>query len=65
MMPQVCARCQLPTTAPVVVAIEHSASAGGRTIYACPGKCAASFPEQRDPFTEAAAMRRARQQGRG
>ena len=47
---QVCARCQKPTGDPVVVALEHSASAGGRTIYACPGECAASFPKQRDPF---------------
>lgn len=47
---QICARCDKPTSAPVTVALEHSASVGGRTIYACPGKCAASFPRQRDPF---------------
>lgn len=49
-MPQICARCEESTSQPVVVAIEHSASVGGRTVYACPGKCAASFPPQRDPF---------------
>ncbi|MET7900358.1 hypothetical protein ABZS86_02395 [Streptomyces sp. NPDC005355] len=63
MSTQICARCQQPTTAPVVVALEHSASAGGRTIYACPG-CAPGFPKQRDPLAELAAMRRARQNGR-
>ena len=50
MMPQVCARCQTTTRQPVVVAIEHGASVGGRTVYACPGKCADSFPKPRDPF---------------
>ena len=64
MIPQICARCQQPTTNPVVVAIEHSASSGGRTLYACRGECADSFPKQRDPLAEAAAMRRARQQRR-
>lgn len=64
MTSQICARCQRPTTAPVVVAIEHSASAGGRTIYACPGKCAHSFPTQRDPFAELSATHRARHPGR-
>ena len=49
-MPQVCARCQQPTSSPVVVAIGHGASAGGGTVYACRGECAASFPKQRDPF---------------
>ncbi|MGW3571232.1 hypothetical protein ACWDSL_46390 [Streptomyces sp. NPDC000941] len=62
MTSQICARCDKPTREPVVVAIEHSASAGGRTAYACPG-CAPSFPKQRDILAELAAMRRARQQG--
>ncbi|MEU0842147.1 hypothetical protein ABZ370_22110 [Streptomyces sp. NPDC005962] len=47
---QVCARCQTTTRQPVVVAIGHGASAGGGTVYACPGTCADSFPKQRDPF---------------
>ncbi|MEU9793846.1 hypothetical protein AB0E27_24995 [Streptomyces sparsogenes] len=63
MTPQICARCDNPTSEPVTIALEHSASAGGRTIYACPGHCAASFPQQRDPLAEIAAMRRAREQG--
>ncbi|MGW2324847.1 hypothetical protein ACWC5C_03660 [Streptomyces sp. NPDC001700] len=50
MTPQVCARCQQTTSEPVVVAIKYSASAGGHTLYACPGKCAAAFPKQHDPF---------------
>jgi len=56
---QVCARCDKPTSTPVVVAIEHGASVGGRTVYACPGRCADSFPPQRDPIAEATAMRSA------
>jgi hypothetical protein len=48
-MPQICARCQKSTREPVVVAIGHGASAGGGTVYACPG-CAPSFPKPRDPF---------------
>ncbi|MEU1800126.1 hypothetical protein [Streptomyces sp. NPDC019937] len=48
-MPQVCARCQTTTREPVVVAIEHGASVGGRTLYACP-TCAPTFPKQRCPF---------------
>ncbi|MEU5644346.1 SDR family NAD(P)-dependent oxidoreductase [Streptomyces milbemycinicus] len=36
MTSQICASCDKPTSKPVVVAIEHSASVGGRTIYACP-----------------------------
>ncbi|MFF7655997.1 hypothetical protein ACFZCY_40280 [Streptomyces sp. NPDC007983] len=51
---QVCARCDKPTSAPVVVAIGHGASGGGGTVYACPGKCADSFPRQRDPFDHGA-----------
>jgi len=50
-MPQVCARCQTPTGQPVVVAIEHGASVGGRTLYTCPS-CAPTFPKQRDPFEQ-------------
>ncbi|MFD7506186.1 hypothetical protein [Streptomyces sp. NPDC059850] len=50
MTSQVCARCDKPTSAPVVVAIGHGASGGGGTVYACPGTCADSFPRQRDPF---------------
>ncbi|MEU1800922.1 hypothetical protein [Streptomyces sp. NPDC019937] len=50
MTTQICARCDKPTSQPVLVAVEHSASVGGRTIYACPGKCAESFPRQSDPF---------------
>ncbi|MFI0820541.1 hypothetical protein ACH4TX_30740 [Streptomyces sp. NPDC021098] len=49
MMPQVCARCQESTSRPVIVAIEHGASGGGRTLYACPD-CAPTFPKQPDPF---------------
>ncbi|MEU1805821.1 hypothetical protein [Streptomyces sp. NPDC019937] len=48
-MSKVCARCQTPTKEPVVVAVGHGASAGGGTVYACPG-CAPTFPKQRDPF---------------
>ncbi|MEU1805011.1 hypothetical protein [Streptomyces sp. NPDC019937] len=48
-MPQVCARCQATTSQPVVVAVEHGASVGGRTLYACP-RCAPTFPKQCDPF---------------
>ncbi|MEU0846118.1 hypothetical protein ABZ370_42675 [Streptomyces sp. NPDC005962] len=59
MTTQVCARCQRPTDEPVVVAVEHGASAGGGTAYACPG-CAPGFPEPRDPLAEIAALRRAR-----
>ena len=47
---QICARCQTPTREPVVVAIGYGGSAGGGTVYACAGECAASFPKQRDPF---------------
>ncbi|WP_055550155.1 hypothetical protein [Streptomyces sp. NBRC 110028] len=50
MTPQICARCQKTTREPVVVAIGHSASGGGGTVYACPG-CAPTFPQQRDPFS--------------
>ncbi|WP_246095960.1 hypothetical protein [Streptomyces botrytidirepellens] len=49
-MPQVCARCQNTTSQPVIVAIGHGASAGGGTVYACPGKCADSPPKQPNPF---------------
>lgn len=62
MTSRICARCDKPTSEPATVAIEHSASAGGRTVYACPA-CVPSFPKQRDPIAEIAAMRRARQQG--
>ncbi|TMU98112.1 hypothetical protein [Streptomyces sp. DASNCL29] len=58
MTPRVCASCQTTTSQPVAVAVEHSASAGGRTIYACPGKCADSFPPQRDPFDRGTLMAR-------
>lgn len=58
MMPQVCARCETATGQLVVVAVEHGASVGGRTIYACPGKCAASFPPQRDPFEQGTLLSR-------
>ncbi|MGR3937249.1 hypothetical protein [Streptomyces sp. BRA346] len=51
MMPQVCARCDKTTSTPVVVAIEHGSSVGGRTLYACP-RCAPTFPKQRDPFEQ-------------
>ena len=46
---QICARCQRPTSNPVVVAIGYGASAGGGTVYACPA-CLPTFPKQRDPF---------------
>lgn len=58
MTSQVCARCDRPTSDPVVVAIEHGASTGGGTVYACPGKCADSFPCQRDPFDHGTLMAR-------
>lgn len=48
-MTQICARCQKPTREPVIVAIGYGGSAGGGTVYACPG-CAPTFPKQRDPF---------------
>jgi hypothetical protein len=60
---QICARCDRSTSKPVIVGHTHSASGGGRTAYACPG-CAPSFPKQRDPLAEIAALHRARQQGR-
>ncbi|MFF7650522.1 hypothetical protein ACFZCY_11805 [Streptomyces sp. NPDC007983] len=60
MTPQVCARCQTTTSQPVVVAIEHGASVGGRTLYACPGPRADSFPKQRDPFEHSFPVRRQR-----
>lgn len=52
-MPRVCARCQTTTRQPIVVAIGHGTSAGGGTVYACPGKCVDSFPKRRDPFGQA------------
>ncbi|MBO3674780.1 hypothetical protein [Streptomyces sp. NEAU-YJ-81] len=55
---QLCHRCQLPTDEPVPVAIEHSGSVASPTVYACP-------THARDyPRDQAAAMRRALQQGR-
>ncbi|WP_421108784.1 hypothetical protein [Streptomyces sp. NEAU-S77] len=60
---QICARCQQSTDEPVVVGVEHGASVGGRTTYACPG-CAPSFPKQVDVFAVMASMRRARETGR-
>ncbi|MEU5608470.1 hypothetical protein AB0H03_06880 [Streptomyces sparsogenes] len=63
MTSQICTRCDKPTRKPVIVAQVHSASCGGRTTYACPS-CAPSFPQQRDPLAELAALHRARQQGR-
>ncbi|MEU1800291.1 hypothetical protein [Streptomyces sp. NPDC019937] len=62
-MSQVCARCDETTSEPVVVAVEHGASVGGRTVCACPGKCAASFPPQRDPFDGTTLARRDPQPG--
>jgi len=56
-MPQVCARCQTTTGQPVVVAIGYGGSAGGGTVYACPG-CAPTFPQQRDPFDGSLLARR-------
>lgn len=58
MTTQICARCQQSTDEPVVVALGHGASAGGHTVYACP-KHASSYPQQRDPIAEIAAMYRA------
>ncbi|MET7902632.1 hypothetical protein ABZS86_14600 [Streptomyces sp. NPDC005355] len=57
---QICARCQQSTDEPVIVGMEHGASVGGRTTYACPD-CAPSFPKQIDVFAAAAAMRQARE----
>ncbi|WP_063735474.1 hypothetical protein [Streptomyces sp. RTd22] len=56
---QVCAHCQTTTRQPVVVAIGYGASAGGGTVYACPG-CAPTFQQQRDPFDDAGPMSRRR-----
>ncbi|MEU1902532.1 MULTISPECIES: hypothetical protein [Streptomyces] len=53
---QLCYRCQLPTDEPVIVAVEHSGSVAGATIYACPSH-ARTYP--RDGVAEAGAMRRA------
>ena len=58
---QMCFRCDMPTEDPVIVDEQHSASGAGRTVYACPTH-ARDYP--RDPVALAAAMRRARQQGR-
>ncbi|AEM87435.1 hypothetical protein [Streptomyces violaceusniger] len=58
---QLCYRCQLPTDEPVPVAIEHSGSVAGHTVYACPTH-ARDCPA--DAVAQAAAMRRALQQGR-
>lgn len=61
MTSRICYRCQKPTSQPVPVAIKHSSSAGGATLYACPTH-ARDYPA--DPFAQAAAMRRTREQGR-
>ncbi|MFF5588657.1 hypothetical protein [Streptomyces hygroscopicus] len=58
---QLCYRCQLPTDEPVIVAVEHSGSVAGATIYACPSH-ARTYP--RDAVAEAGAMRRALGRGR-
>ncbi|MFD8279706.1 hypothetical protein ACFV47_10980 [Streptomyces solisilvae] len=58
---QTCYRCELPTDEPVIVDLEHGGSGAGRTVYACPPHARIY---QRDPVTEAAAMRRALDQGR-
>ncbi|MEU8721526.1 hypothetical protein [Streptomyces antimycoticus] len=58
---QLCYRCELPTDEPVPVAIEHSGSVASPTVYACPTH-ARDYP--RDAVTQAAAMRRALDQGR-
>ncbi|MEV6128114.1 hypothetical protein AB0M05_14990 [Streptomyces violaceusniger] len=58
---QLCYRCQLPTDEPVPVTMEHSGSVASATIYACPAH-ARDYP--RDAVTQAAAMRRALDQGR-
>ncbi|MGO4419766.1 hypothetical protein AB4Z54_13755 [Streptomyces sp. MCAF7] len=63
MTSQICARCDKSTNQPVTLCQVHSASCGGRTAYACPS-CAPSFPKQRDPLAEIAALRRARERGR-
>lgn len=59
---QICGRCQQSTDEPVVVGVEHGASVGGRTTYACPD-CAPSFPKQVDVFAAMASLRRARETG--
>ncbi|MFF4483209.1 hypothetical protein ACFY1A_40235 [Streptomyces sp. NPDC001520] len=59
---QLCYRCQLPTDEPVPVAIAHSGSVAGRTVYACPAH-ARDYPAA-DAVTQAAAMRRALDRGR-
>ncbi|WAP57816.1 hypothetical protein [Streptomyces sp. S465] len=58
---QLCYRCQLPTDEPVIVEVHHSVSGAGRTTYSCPSH-APTY--QRDPVAEAAARRRALEQGR-
>ncbi|MFJ2202654.1 hypothetical protein [Streptomyces violaceusniger] len=58
---QLCYRCQLPTDEPVPVAIEHSGSVAGATVYACPTH-ARDYP--RDAVAQAAARRRALERGR-
>ncbi|MEU5730174.1 hypothetical protein ACFV27_08995 [Streptomyces antimycoticus] len=59
---QLCYRCQLPTDEPTPVAMEHSGSVGGVTIYACP-KHAAHYPGPLRPHTLTSASR-TRQEGR-
>ncbi|WP_069866032.1 hypothetical protein [Streptomyces malaysiensis] len=58
---QLCHRCQLPTDEPIPIAIEHTGSVAAPTIYACPTH-ARHHP--RDTVAQAAAMRRALDQGR-
>ncbi|ATL82732.1 hypothetical protein [Streptomyces malaysiensis] len=58
---QLCHRCQLPTDEPVPIAIEHTGSVAAATTYACPTH-ARHHP--RDTVAQAAAMRRALDQGR-
>ncbi|MEU7244813.1 hypothetical protein [Streptomyces sparsogenes] len=59
---RICARCDRPTSTPLVVGQAHSSSVGGRDIYSCP-TCVRTFPQPVDPITQIDALRRTRQEG--
>lgn len=48
-MPQVCACCQQTTSEPVIVAIKHSASVGGHTLYAFTRQMRRQLPQTARP----------------
>ncbi|MFE0132047.1 hypothetical protein ACFWY6_10790 [Streptomyces sp. NPDC059037] len=35
-MTKICRECDEPTDEPIAVALEHTASCGGRVVYLCP-----------------------------